>query len=38
VGLWTGAATLLENAFVHALTPKLDQPATVEQIDKKDGN
>ena len=35
VGLWTGAATLLENAFVHSLTPKLDQPATVEQVDKE---
>jgi hypothetical protein len=36
VGIWTGVATLLENAFIHALTPKLDQPATIEQVDKKD--
>jgi hypothetical protein len=34
VGVWTAIGTLLENAFIHALVPKLDQPATVEQVEK----
>ena len=34
VGIWTATATLLQNAFIHALTPKLDQHVTVEQVEK----
>ena len=36
VGMWTATATLLQNAFIHALTPKLDQQVTVEQVEKTD--
>jgi hypothetical protein len=36
VGIWTATATLLQNAFIHALTPKLDQHVTVEQVEKPD--
>jgi hypothetical protein len=35
VGVWTAAGTLLENAFIRALVPKLDQPVTVDQVEKK---
>jgi uncharacterized protein YhdP len=34
VGVWTATATLLQNAFIHALTPKLDQHVMVEQVEK----
>jgi hypothetical protein len=37
VGIWTATATLLQNAFIHALTPKLDQHVMVEQVEKTDG-
>lgn len=36
VGVWTATATLLQNAFIHALTPKLDQTVMVEQVEKND--
>jgi hypothetical protein len=34
-GIWTATATLLQNAFIHALTPKIDEHVTVEQVEKK---
>jgi hypothetical protein len=34
IGLWTATGTLLQNAFIHALTPKLDQHVMVEQVEK----
>ena len=34
IGVWTATATLLQNAFIHALVPKLDQQVTVEQVEK----
>jgi hypothetical protein len=34
VGLWTATGTLLQNAFIRALVPKLDQSVTVEQVVK----
>jgi Domain of Unknown Function (DUF748) len=34
VGIWTATATLLQNAFIHALVPKIDQHVTVEQVEK----
>jgi len=34
VGLWTTTGTVLQNAFIHALVPKLDQPVTVDQVEK----
>lgn len=34
VGVWTATTTLLQNAFIHALTPKLDQHVMVEQVEK----
>jgi uncharacterized protein YhdP len=36
VGIWTATGTLLQNAFIHALTPKLDQHVMVEQVEKTD--
>jgi uncharacterized protein YhdP len=36
VGTWTATATLLQNAFIHALVPKLDQHVTIEQVEKTD--
>jgi hypothetical protein len=33
IGIWTATGTLLENAFVRALLPRLDQPVTVKQVD-----
>ena len=38
VGLWTATGTLLENAFIRALVPKLDQPVTVDQVEKPADN
>ena len=35
VGVWTATATLLQNAFIHALVPKIDEHVTVEEVDKK---
>ena len=34
IGIWTATGTLLQNAFIHALVPKLDQHVTVEQVQK----
>jgi hypothetical protein len=34
VGIWTATGTLLQNAFIRALVPKLDQPVTVDQVEK----
>jgi uncharacterized protein YhdP len=34
IGVWTATGTLLQNAFIHALTPKLDQHVMVEQVEK----
>jgi hypothetical protein len=34
VGLWTATGSLLENAFIRALVPKLDQRVTVDQVEK----
>ena len=34
VGIWMATGTLLQNAFIHALVPKLDQHVTVEQVEK----
>jgi Domain of Unknown Function (DUF748) len=34
IGVWTATATLLQNAFIRALVPKLDQHITVEQVKK----
>jgi len=36
VHVWPKVATLLQNAFIHALVPKIDQPVTVEQVEKTD--
>jgi hypothetical protein len=36
VGIWTATATLLQNAFIHALVPKLDQHVTVDQVEKNE--
>jgi hypothetical protein len=33
VHVWSTVATLLQNAFVHALVPKVDQPVKVEQVE-----
>ncbi len=38
VGVFTAAATLLQNAFIHALLPKLDQHVTVDQVEKTNDN
>ena len=35
VDLWTTVGTLLRNAFVRALVPKLDAPVRVEEIREK---
>lgn len=34
IGIWTATANVLQNAFVRALLPKLDQPVTVQQVKK----
>jgi len=34
VGVMTATGTLLQNAFIHALVPKLDKPVTVDQVEK----
>ena len=34
VGIWSSIGSLLRNAFIQALTPKLDQHVTVEQVDR----
>ena len=36
IGVGTAIATLLRNAFVRALVPKLDEPVTVEKVEKKE--
>jgi hypothetical protein len=35
VGVWTAITTLLQNGFIKALAPELDQPETVKTIEKK---
>jgi hypothetical protein len=35
VGIWTAVANLLENAFIRALVPKLDQRVTVGEVPVK---
>jgi hypothetical protein len=35
VGVWTAVANLLENAFIRALVPKLDQRVTVGEVPVK---
>lgn len=35
VGVWTATATVLQNAFIHALLPKVDQHVSVDQVEKK---
>ena len=35
VGVWTATANLLQNAFIHALVPKLDQHITIEEVEIK---
>jgi hypothetical protein len=36
VGVLTAAGTVLQNAFIRALVPKIDQPVTVDQVESKD--
>jgi hypothetical protein len=35
VGVWRAIGTLLRNAFVRALLPKLDDPVTIQQVEQK---
>jgi hypothetical protein len=35
VNVWVATGTVLQNAFIHALVPKLDQTVTVDQVEKK---
>jgi hypothetical protein len=35
VGVWTAVGTLLQNAFIRALLPKLDEAIPVEEVEKK---
>jgi hypothetical protein len=37
VGIWTTTGTLLQNAFIHALVPKLDEHVTVEHVEETEG-
>jgi len=37
VGLWTAVGTLMENAFIRALLPKLDESMTVEKVETDQG-
>lgn len=37
VGVWTTVTTILQNAFVHALTPKLDEHVNVEKVEQDTG-
>jgi len=37
VGLWTAVGTLMENAFIRALLPKLDENVTVEKVETDTG-
>jgi hypothetical protein len=34
IGIWTATGTLLQNAFIHALVPKLDEHITVEHVEE----
>ncbi len=34
IGIWTATGTLLQNAFIHALVPKLDEHVTVEHVEE----
>jgi hypothetical protein len=33
LGILTAVGTVLQNAFIHALVPKLDKPVTVDQVE-----
>jgi hypothetical protein len=35
IGVWRAIGTLLRNAFVRSLLPKLDEPVTIQQVEKK---
>jgi Domain of Unknown Function (DUF748) len=35
VGVWSAIGTLLRNAFIRALIPRLDEPVTIQQVDQK---
>lgn len=37
IGTWTAVTTLLKNAFISALVPKLDQTITVEEVKVEKG-
>jgi hypothetical protein len=36
IGTWTAIGSLLRNAFIKALVPKLDQQVTVEKVEQKE--
>ncbi len=35
VGVWRAVGTLLRNAFIRALLPKLDNPVTIQDVEQK---
>jgi hypothetical protein len=35
IGVWRAVGTLLRNAFIRALLPKLDEPVTIQQVEEK---
>lgn len=35
VGVWRSIGTLLQNAFIRALVPAIDQPVTLQQVEQK---
>lgn len=35
IGIWPAVATLLRNAFIKALVPKIDEKVTVETVERK---
>jgi hypothetical protein len=35
IGVWRAIGTLLRNAFVRSLLPKLDEPVTIQPVEKK---
>jgi hypothetical protein len=36
IGAWRAVGTMLRNAFIKALVPKLDEQATVRQVERKE--
>ena len=36
VGIWSGVGTLLQNAFIQSLSPKIDEKMTVEKVEKQE--